>query len=171
MPKAPLSSIPDDGRLWIFGADRDLDAEESRTVLDRVDAFLDGWAAHGAPLTSGRDWREDRFLFIAVDERSVPPSGCSIDALVRELKDLESELGLGLVGHARIWYREGEQIRSVDRPAFRALASAGDVGPGTVVFDPTLTRVGQLREGGFERPAETGWHAALLRNPAGSRSA
>ena len=95
---------------------------------------------------------------VAVDERTAPPSGCSIDALVRELKDLEGRLGVPLVDHHAIWYREGKEVRRVERPAFRALAEAGEVSPATVVFDNTVTRLGQLRSGQWERPAEDAWH-------------
>ena len=158
MPKIDFSDLPDEARVWVFAADRPLAAHQARRLLDSVDAFLHGWEAHGAPLTCGRDWRYDRFLIVTVDERTAPPSGCSIDALVRSLKALEGELGLLLLDNTHVWYRSGEELRRVDRPTFRALASAGEVGPETIVFDNTLTRLGQLRGGGWERPARESWH-------------
>ena len=36
-------------------------------MLQDVDAFLDQWAAHGAPVTSARELIEGSFLAIAVD--------------------------------------------------------------------------------------------------------
>ena len=162
MPRVDFEALPDEARLWVFGAGRRLEPGEARTLLDRVDTFLDGWAAHGAPLTSAREWREDTFLLVAVDERTAPPSGCSIDVLVRELKDLEARLGVSLVDHHSIWYRERGEIRRSARPAFRALAEAGAVGPATVVFDNSVTRMGQLRSGQWERPARDAWHGAAF---------
>ncbi len=158
MPRVPLAELPDDARLWIFGATGPLDPAGEERLLDAVDRFLDGWAAHGSPLTAARDWRQGRFLLVAVDQASVPPSGCSIDALVRTLKELEGELGVGLVGHAPIWFRDGDEVRSVSRPEFRRMAEEGRVGPETTVYDPTPTRLGEVREGRWERPARESWH-------------
>jgi hypothetical protein len=158
MPKVNFETLPDEARVWVFAADRPLDGPEAGRLLDTVDAFLDGWKAHGAPLTCARDWRYERFLIVGVDERTAPPSGCSIDALVRSLKGLESELGLTLLDNSPVWFRHQGELRRADRAAFRALARAGEVGPDTVIFDNTLTRLEQLRRGGWERPARDSWH-------------
>jgi hypothetical protein len=158
MPRVNFETLPDEARVWVFAAERPLDAPDADRLLGTVDAFLHGWKAHGAPLTCARDWRYDRFLLVAVDERTAPPSGCSIDALVRSLKGLEAELGIALLDNTPVWYRHGDELRRVDRATFRALARAGEVGPDTVVFDNTLTRMAQLRGGGWERAARESWH-------------
>ena len=156
--KTDFSKLPGDARLWVFGADRALDARERAALLDAVDGFLEQWKAHGDPLTAARDLREDRFLMVAVDEASIPASGCSIDAMVNVLKGLEGELGLGLVGHGAVYWRDRSgEVRRAERAEFRRLADAGEVDPDTVVFDTTLTRVGKLSES-WERPARAAWH-------------
>jgi len=76
MPIVPFDSLPDDARIWVFGADRPLDAAAATRLLALVDGYLAQWAAHGTPLTSGRDWRDQRFLTIAVDQRATGASGC-----------------------------------------------------------------------------------------------
>jgi hypothetical protein len=158
MPKVNFETLPDEARVWVFAADRPLEGAEADRLLETVDRFLHGWKAHGAPLTCAREWRYQRFLFVAVDERTAPPSGCSIDALVRSLKGLEAELGLALLDNDPVWFRHGGELRRADRAAFRTLARTGEVGPDTVVFDNTLTRMGQLRGGGWERAAREAWH-------------
>ena len=167
MPRTEFDRLPPDARLWIFGADRSLDARERAELLGLVDRFLDGWRAHGAPLTAARDLREDRFLMVAVDEASVPPSGCSIDALVRRLGDLETRLGVGLVGHGSVFWRDpAGAVRRAGRAEFRELAREGAVGPETPVFDNTLTRLAELRAGRWQRPARDAWHGRAFFPPA-----
>src|SRR5690606_26135965 len=140
-------------RVWIFGAERVLGERESELLLARVDAFLDAWKAHGTPLTAARAWRDGSFLVVAVDERTAPPSGCSIDAMVRLLGEVEAVLGVALVDSHAVWYRdEAGEVKKVDRSAFRALAESGVVSPATPVFDRTLTRLEAWRRGDFERP-------------------
>ena len=63
-----------------------------------------------------------------------------------------------LVDHAPVWYREGGEVRTVPRARFRALASEGSVGPTDPVFDTSLTRISQARDGSLERPASETWH-------------
>ena len=82
MPRVSFEALPDHGRLWIFPATEALTSAQSDAFLAEVDSFLDGWAAHGVPLRSGRDLKDDRFLVIGVDVDAEAPSGCSIDALV-----------------------------------------------------------------------------------------
>ena len=160
MPRTSIDELPGDARIWIFGTGRSLTDEEERTVLGAVDAFLDRWNAHGEPLTSAREWLEGRFLVVGVDERTAPPSGCSIDAMVGILKELEQELGLALTGHGPVLWRDAAgEVRRTPRDDFARLADEGEVGPETPVFDPTLTRLEELRDGGLEKPAARSWHA------------
>ena len=156
--RVPFNELPADARLWIFAAERALAPAEQERLLQRVDAFLDAWKAHGDPLAAARDVRYDRFLFVGVDESAAGASGCSIDAMVRELSMLERELGLELVNHGPVLYRTGTDIARLDRPGFAELARRGAVTPETTVFDNTLTRVGDLRAGRWEVPARETWH-------------
>jgi hypothetical protein len=160
MPRTEFHALPDDARIWIFSSGRPLDATEEETLLDRVDGFLETWNAHGNPLTCARDWIEGRFLVVGVDERTAPPSGCSIDAMVGVLKELESRLDVELTGHGPVFWRDdSDRVRRSDRNDFVRLAEAGEVDAGTPVFDATLTRAAELRAGGFEKPAGESWHA------------
>ena len=162
MPRVAFDALPLDGRLWVFGAERALDADEEALVLAEVDQFLEGWKAHGVPLRGARTMREGRFLMVGVDASGVPPSGCSIDAMVRSLRELEARLGVGLADHGPVYYRANSgEVRRVGRGEFRRLAEAGEVGPHTRVLDTTLTHIGSLEEG-WERPARETWHARLL---------
>jgi hypothetical protein len=162
-----VGDLPDDARLWIFGASRPLAAEEASRLDEETARFLEGWAAHGEELAGAFEWRYDRFLIIAVDERRAAASGCSIDALMGHVRQLESELGVDLVSGSPVWYRDGEEIRFASRREFRELATSGDVSGRTVVFDLTVGRLGELRAGRWELPANSSWHGQLLPPEAG----
>lgn len=155
--------MPDDARIWIFGVSRPLAADEEAILLARMDAFLSKWAAHGHPLAAGRAWREGRFLIIAVDDSITPPSGCSTDSLMRELRSLEAEFQVQIVGNAPVWFRnpDGAPVR-VTRREFRELAQRAVIGLDSPVFDLSLTRLEDLRKGGFEGPAREQWHRRLI---------
>ena len=159
MPRIAFDELPEDARVWIFSAARKLTGPERTRLLAEVDGFIDQWGAHAVPLTAGRDLVYDQFLFIAVDQRAAGPSGCSVDALVRQMKALQQEIGVELVNHAPVLFRQGEEIARVARDAFADLAAAGEVGPDTTVFNNTLTSLGDVRAGRWEVPASGSWHA------------
>ena len=123
-----------------------------------MDAFIGQWAAHDVPLTTARDLRYDQFIFVAVVERAAGASGCSIDALVRRMKGLQAELGVELVNHAPVLYRNGADIARVSRERFADLVESGSISQETVVFDNTVTTVGAVRDGRWELPAANSWH-------------
>ena len=115
--------------------------------------------AHDVLLTAARELRYDRFLFVAVDQRKAGPSGCSIDALFRQTKAWEQEIGIELVNYAPVVFRQGSAIERVPRHQFTKLAAAGKVSLETMVFDNTLICVGDIRAGRWETPLANAWHA------------
>ncbi len=158
MPRTIFSEMPDEARVWAFGVGRNLLRKEESALLKTVDDFLDGWAAHGAPLLCARDFRHGRFLLVAVNESAASPSGCSIDSLVSVMRGLERHLATSIVDNTPIWFRDTQGVQRVGRGAFKALAETGHVSPSTTVFDNTVTSVGQVRRGEWERPAAESWH-------------
>ena len=162
MPQVTFDALPDDARVWVFGASAPLDDEAAAALLSEVDAYLRQWQAHGAPLTCARDWHAGQFLAIGVDQSTAGASGCSIDALFRILQGLERSLGASLVAGGRVFYRDATgAVQCVDRPTYAARARAGVLGSDTPVFDTTLTSARDYRDR-FERPAAASWHAQLV---------
>jgi hypothetical protein len=160
MPATSFDALPDDARLWVFGAARPLAAPEADAVLARADAFLAGWAAHGAPVVGARTLLEGRFLLVGADERATGVSGCSIDALFRTLATLEGEIDVPLTDVGTVFWRDRDgTVRGEPRPAFRARVRAGEVDGSTPVFDTTIATVGEYRGGGWERAMASAWHA------------
>ena len=162
MPMVPFDTLPDDSRLWVFGVERTLEEAEQESFLSAVDLFLETWAAHGTLLRCGRDWRRDRFLLVAVDQASEPPSGCSIDAMVGVLKDQERRLRVRVLDNTPVWFLADGEVRRMSRPEFRRLAEEGAVNPDTVVFDNTVTRLKDARQGLWEGPAREHWHQRVF---------
>ncbi|MFI5312038.1 MAG: hypothetical protein ACHQQ3_12435 [Gemmatimonadales bacterium] len=162
MPLVEFASLPDDARVWVFGAAAPVDEVDEKKVLAATDAYLLQWNAHGHPLTCAREWRGERFLVIGVDQRSEGASGCSIDGLFRTLQGLDRAIGTALVGGGLVYFRDAlGLVHSVSRAEFERLAATGAVTAVTPVFDTTVTTAGDYRAR-FERPAGGSWHATLM---------
>ncbi|MGH7539744.1 MAG: hypothetical protein ACRELC_01975 [Gemmatimonadota bacterium] len=161
--KRDLKDLPDDARLWVFGADRPLTGEEVVGLEARLSGFFEGWAAHRVDLVAGSRIEERRFVLVGVDEARARASGCSIDALQRVVGELEGTLDVRLRDGSLVFYREGSgEVMACDRAEFRRLGERGEITGRTPVFDTTIDRLAAWRAGRFERPASASWHARLL---------
>jgi hypothetical protein len=160
MPRIAFSDIHDRARLWVFAADRPV--SDVTPLLAAVDAHLGQWAAHGVPLLCARDWRDDRFLAIAVDEAATGASGCSIDGLFRTISRVQSQVGADLLASGRVAWRDADgAIRVTPRGEFESLATSGTITADTPVFATLAESVGAWRSQ-CESPARDSWAAALL---------
>jgi hypothetical protein len=162
MPLVPFEQMPDDARLWVFGSQTPLDDVDGPRLLTAVDLYLSAWQAHGTPLVCAREFSEDHFLAVAVDERASDASGCSIDGLFRVLQGIEEGIGTSMVGGGLVFFRDASGfVHGCTRAEFTHMASMGEIDGTTPVFDTTLTTVGEFRAS-FERPAAEGWQAKLF---------
>lgn len=149
-------------RAWVFASPARLDDAEAARIQEIVRRFVDGWESHGVRLPAMCAMVENRFLVVAADERT-DPSGCSIDKLFHLLQALAVETGTTLLESHRVYYRDRDgSIQSATRADFRDLASRGEVGPDTVVFDTSIDTLVDLLDGRWERPARESWHASLF---------
>src|SRR6185295_8596288 len=132
MPRRDLNELSDDAYIWIFGISPALDEAGEVKLLHRVDEFLDRWAAHGQPITAGRDLIEGMFLVVAADRQS-ERSGCSIDRLFGTLRQLEQDLRVSILDANRVFFRHGDgRPDAMTRAEFREKGDAH-----TIVFDTT----------------------------------
>ncbi|HVT41153.1 MAG TPA: hypothetical protein VHE78_19105 [Gemmatimonadaceae bacterium] len=162
MPLVPFSEIPDDARVWAFGSASPVDSIDAAKLLALVDAYLLQWKAHGHPLTCARAWRDERFLVIAVDQRTEGASGCSIDGLFRALRGHEEAVGTSIVAGGLVFFRDGlGLVHALARDQFESLAARGEVTATTPVFDTTVTTAADYRAR-FETEAGRSWHQSLL---------
>lgn len=153
-----FNELPDSSRLWIFNADRRLSESERAELRSQLGAFTESWAAHRKDLTAGFEVRDGMFILIGVDESKLPPSGCSIDSMVGALRMIGTRMGIELVDSPDISYRDAGGVHAVTRDQFQKLARDGNVDSSTMVFDRTISRLGDLRSGKWEIPAGGAWH-------------
>jgi len=162
LQRVAFDQVPDSSSVWVLASDRPLALAEHEVLLDEVDRFLDQWKAHGPPLRSAREWRDNRFLAIGVDPSAEQASGCSIDGLFRGLKALEGRLATTFLGGGRVFYRDAKgRPQLALRNEVAKLHSVNVLIEDTPVFDMSITDASAWRRR-FERPARDTWVASLF---------
>lgn len=157
-----LNRLPGESRVWIYGAERALSEVEVITIRAELQDFVANWVSHRRELDAAADVLHDRFLVIAVDESKAEASGCSIDGSVRFLQELGARLGIDFFNRMIFSYRDDAgAIHTVPREEFKVRYKAGQLENETIVFDPLVKELGELRQI-FERPLEDSWHSRMV---------
>ncbi|MFC7666552.1 hypothetical protein ACFQT0_03260 [Hymenobacter humi] len=66
-------------------------------VMPRLARFAEDWTSHGSTLHASAEFLHQQFLVIGLDENLAGASGCSIDASVRFVAQLEKQLNVELL--------------------------------------------------------------------------
>lgn len=157
-----LDALSPLSRIWIYGADRALTPSETRQARERAQKFVASWISHQRQLRAAADMLHHRFLVLAVDETQAEASGCSIDGSVHFVQQLGAELGVDFFNRMQFSYRDAAgKIHTVPREEFKALYKKGDITNESIVFDPLVKELGELRQI-FERPLADSWHSRMV---------
>jgi len=153
--------LPPQARVWIYQASRPLAEEEIMPLLPRLAAFAEEWTSHGRQLSASGQLLHRQFLVIGLDEQVAGASGCSIDASVRFVQELEQHLGVQLLEKSRMAFLTNGELRLLTRRELREAIAAGQVQADTLYFNNTLTTKGQLDEQ-WPAPAGQTWLASYF---------
>jgi hypothetical protein len=156
-----FNSLSDTSRVWIYQASRSFSAEELEEVRTGLDQFIKEWTAHGSELAAGYEIRYNRFIVIALDQTNVTASGCSIDASVRFILDLEKKYDIDLLDKMNVSYKQGEFVAYKTLIDFKKMAKNKSVSKNTIVFNNLVTNKLEY-ENYWEVPAEESWHGRFM---------
>lgn len=157
--------LPATARVWVYQASRPLTDAELAAVQPALQQFSEAWTSHGRTLRASAEFRHRQFLVIGLDEAVADASGCSIDASVRFVRELEAGLGLELLAKEHMAFLGPDgQVQLVPRRELKQAVQAGRIGPDSPYFDNTVSQRGTL-ETAWPVPAATTW---LARYFAGS---
>ncbi|MFD0862407.1 ABC transporter ATPase [Sungkyunkwania multivorans] len=157
-----FNTLPDTARVWIYQANRSFTEEELAEIREKLDHFLEQWTAHGADLKAGFEIKYKRFIIIALDQALHAASGCSIDASVHFIQQLEREYNVDLMDKMNVSYKQGDYIAYKPLLDFKKMAKEGAVGKKTIVFNNLVVNKGEFEES-WEVPAAESWHSRFLK--------
>jgi hypothetical protein len=152
-----FEEMPDEARIWIYPCNRKFSESEENIIKEKLSQFVENWAAHGTPLKASFQIPYSRFIVIAVDETNQEVSGCSIDACVGMIQEIEEELKVDLLDRLNVTFKLGEYFTHKPLIDFKKLVKDKAVSENTIVFNNLVNTVGEWREF-WEVPAIESWH-------------
>lgn len=157
----PFETLPEESRVWIYQADRSFSEQEQEQISSRLQQFIEQWTAHGADLMASYELRYNRFIILAIDQAINAATGCSIDASVNFIQQLEKDFNVTLLDRMNVSYKQGEFIAYKSLTDFRKMAKEKAVSHKTIVFNNLVNNKAEyLSE--WEVPASESWHKRFL---------
>ena len=149
-------------RIWVYQASRPLTEAELVPLLPRLAAFAEDWTSHGRQLAASAQFLHRQFLVVGLDEAVAGASGCSIDASVRFVRELEQHLGIELLEKSRMAFLTEGHLRLLTRRELREAIAAGQITADTPYFNNTLTTKAELTTS-WPAPAGQTWLAPFFK--------
>ncbi|WP_430908630.1 ABC transporter ATPase [Maribacter sp. 2-571] len=156
-----FEKLPGDSRVWIYQANRTFTDIELEEIKTETDTFLKAWTAHGQALNAGYEIPYKRFLIIGLDQTDASASGCSIDASVHFIQQLEQKYDVLLLDKMNVSYKQGEYVAYKPLTEFKKMAKAKSVSAKTVVFNNLVATKEEYLDH-WEVPASESWHARFM---------
>jgi hypothetical protein len=153
-----FDQLPDSARIWIYQASRPLTAAEVNGLQPALAQFAEAWTSHGRSLQASAAVLHQQFLIIGLNEAVADASGCSIDASVRFVREVEQQLGVELLEKSRLAFLIDGRVQLLGRLAVKQAVADGTLTPETLYFDTTIAQRAQLQQA-WPAPAATTWLA------------
>lgn len=158
--KKPIEEMPDHSRVWVYQSSRAFEATEQSSIQDTLDSFITQWQAHGADLVAAATIVDDRFVVVMVDEKQNQATGCSIDASVALIRQLEQNFQVDFFDRMAIaWVKEGF-VEVTPMHEFWAMRKAGLIHDNTVVYNNLVKDKAEFSTK-WKVPFGESWHAEM----------
>ncbi len=154
-------NLPNNSRVWIYQSNREFSDKEVDFITEKATEFINNWTRHGDDLKGSFTIKYKQFLVLAVDENFNNVSGCSIDASVRFVQQLEQALQLDLMDKMNITFKDGDNINLIKLPQFQEFVKSKKINEETIVFN-NLVATKEDFENNWEVPAKQSWHKRFL---------
>lgn len=156
-----FETLPDDARIWVYQSNRKFTDEEVAEIENALNSFIESWTAHGADLEASYLVQYNRFIILAVNQQAQGATGCSIDASVHFIQELEKKYSVDLLDRMNVSFKQGEFITYKPLTDFKKMAKDKSVSANTVVFNNLVNTVGEWKDY-WEVPASESWHSRFF---------
>ncbi|MFT5847471.1 MAG: hypothetical protein ACJARX_001351 [Psychroserpens sp.] len=157
-----FNTLPEESRIWIYQSNRSFSEEELSEIKEKLNIFIENWTAHGSDLQSGYTIKYKRFIVIALNQNISNATGCSIDASVHFIQQLEKDYNVDLMDKMNVSYKQGEYIAHKTLLDFKKMAKDNAVSKNTIVFNNLVDNIAEFKEN-WEVPASESWHSRFVK--------
>ena len=156
-----IKELNKSSKVWIYTCNRTFEEKEIAQINSILAQFVDSWQRHGENLKASFEIRYDQFIVLAVDESYNDISGCSIDASVNVIQQIENEFSVDLTNKLNLAFKTNDDINIVSYLDFQKYVQLGKIKPTTVVYNNMVASIDEYNEK-WEGPASNSWHNRMF---------
>jgi hypothetical protein len=108
-----FSQLSSDSRVWVYQSNKAFSESEKIYLTESFKEFVSSWAAHGSKLVADATIIGDYFVVLAVDEKTVMASGCSIDSSVKFIKSVGQQLNIDFFNRLKLVVKKDSEIKMI----------------------------------------------------------
>ncbi len=157
----PFEDLPNHSKVWIYQSNRKFSDEEFSEIDILLKEFIDNWAAHGTSLEASYNLKYNRFIILAVNQDNQIATGCSIDASVKFIQDLEQKYEVDLLDKMNVTFKTGEFIAHKPLIEFKKMVKDKAISAETIVFNNLVNNLEEFNTS-WEIPAIDSWHSRFF---------
>tara|TARA_B100001287_G_C22612862_1_gene496021 strand:- start:355 stop:846 length:492 start_codon:yes stop_codon:yes gene_type:complete len=156
-----FNDLNKNSKVWVFQSSSKI----PESLLDKISKdskdFLDRLNSHGNSLNSSFKLVYNHFLIIAVENIKNEISGCSIDTIIRFVKNLELRYNLSFFDRFIIKYKEDNNIKATSLHEFKSICKTQKISNKITVFNNLVKNIDEL-ENIWETNIQNSWLKRFL---------
>ncbi|MBM3412753.1 MAG: hypothetical protein FJY19_05165 [Bacteroidetes bacterium] len=143
-------------RVWIYQSARIFSIQEALEIESRLEQFAVNWKSHGDPVEATGLLLFRRFIIFIADESKVAVGGCSTDASVREIKNIEKEFSVSLFDRTQLSFFIKDKIEILPLAQLNYALEKNFLTKDTLYFNNTVQTLEELKTN-WIIPIEKSW--------------
>lgn len=147
-------------KVWAYTIGRELDSKEIDQIKLAGQTFVNNWTAHENKLKADFEIFSNRIILVKVDEALYNASGCSIDKLLRFVKELEEKFNVELLNRMLIPYEKEDKLEIIPTSKLREKLSIKEITENTVVYITSISDENELSA--WKKPLKETWLSKYL---------
>ncbi|MFZ4670643.1 MAG: ABC transporter ATPase [Flavobacterium sp.] len=157
----PFENLPEDSKIWIYQSNCKFSDDEITEIESDLKIFIENWSAHGTTLEASYIIKYNRFIILAVNQEVQQATGCSIDASVAFIQNLEQKYQVILLDKMNVTFKNGDHIAHKSLIDFKRMAKEKAVTVNTIVFNNLVNSIEEFNDN-WEVPAGESWHSRFF---------
>ncbi|MCA6437808.1 MAG: hypothetical protein ACK5QC_16570 [Bacteroidota bacterium] len=142
-------------KVWTYLIDKDLNEQELSKLKAEGVAFVNQWTAHENPLAASFEIYKNKIIVVKVDESQHGASGCSVDKLLRFIKQSENEFQINLLNRLLVAVETNDGIKAIPSSSIKDKIVSREMTGETLVYDTAVAN-GEAFET-WLKPLKTTW--------------
>lgn len=126
-------------KVWTYLSDKELKGDLLDSIKKAGEEFVRNWTAHENPLNATFEIVNNRFIVVSVDETTYNASGCSIDKLLRLIKQLETDHRIQLLNRLLVGYKTPNGVEVISSSMIKEKLATKQLDENTLIYNVAVS--------------------------------